>query len=210
VYNGVDLPAIDADDWRHWRQRRRYDLGVGQQDTVFLSVAGNFALKGVDQAIRHYARWRRRWGAGRTTRFVVVGGEMTERHERTANLLGVGREVLFVPPTPDIFEWYAAADACVLLSWYDPCSRTVLEAVRCGIPAVTTGYNGAAEILAGGAGIVVAGPGDADGTVAAFEELADPRKRAERADKCRAIADSLSMAEHVGRLDEVYREVARK
>ena len=208
VYNGVDLPVIDDEDWKHWRQQHRYDLGVGRNDTVFISVAGNFALKGVDQLVRHYAKWRNKLGRDKNARLIVVGKDVTEGYQRTANIHNVGREVLFVPPTKNIFEWYAAADACVLLSWYDPCSRTVLEAVRCGIPAVTTVYNGAAEVLAEGAGLVVDGPDDAVGVIAALDELSDVARRAEYAAACEAAADSVSMAEHVAGLDRVYREVA--
>jgi len=208
VFNGVETPRIDDDDWRHWRQKHRYELGLGPDDPVFVSVASNFALKGMDQAVRAFAKWRGRGGGGRDPRLVVIGRDLTDGYQRTAGLLGVGREVVFVPPTKDIFEWYAAADACVLLSWYDPCSRTVLEAVSCGLPAITTRYNGASEALAGGAGIVVESPDDTRAIIDAFEELSDSRRRADLKAKCLAIAGQVSMERHVNELCQVYREVA--
>ena len=116
--------------------------------------------------------------------------------------------MVFVGPTDEIHQWYAAADACVLLSWYDPCSRVVLEATRWGIPSITTVYNGASEILADGAGIIVGSPKDRRAVAAAMEELADPHRRAMRARACLDVAERLSMDRHVEELLKIYTEVA--
>jgi len=209
VRNGVSLPEIDPEDWAHWRQRIRFDLGVGQRDPVFISVANNFALKGIRETIEAFAKWDDSHQGRANARLVIVGKPQPEGYERIASMRGVGGKVLFVPPTQEIFRWYAAADACVLLSWYDPCSRTVLEATRLGIPSITTVYNGASEILTGGAGIVVGSPEDTRAVVAALDELADPQRRAARAQVCRATADELSMERHVERLLEAYRGARR-
>lgn len=206
IYNGVDLPHVEPDDWQHWRQKHRYEMGLGPRSTVFIIVATNFALKGVDEAIRAFARWISRRGLEIDDRLVIVGRHLTERYHRTAGLLGAGRYVIFVPPTDEIQQWYAAADACVLLSWYDPCSRTVLEAIRCGLPAVTTKYNGAAEIL-GQAGIVVDSPSDTRAVIEAFEQLSDFRRRADLRRQCLALAGSVSMERHVEQLVKTYEEI---
>ena len=206
VYNGVDVPDASADQWQHWRQKNRYELGLGQGDPAFITVAGNFPLKGIDKAIRAFAKWVNSRTGNLNARLIVVGRDMPEGYQRTASLLGVGRIVLFVPPTEKIFQWYAAADACVLLSWYDPCSRTVLEATRWGLPSITTAYNGACEALANGAGIVVPSPKDTRAIIAAFEDLSDPQRRQGRADACMAISDELSMDRHVEQLIEAYEE----
>lgn len=206
VYNGVDLPQTDPDDWQDWRQRKRFDMEIGQDDPVFISVATNFALKGIDETIRSFAKWYGSHMGRINARLVIVGRDLVEGYERISGMLDVGKQVIFVPPTKDIFQWYAAADACILLSWYDPCSRTVLEAVRLGIPAITTVHNGASEILADGAGIVVSSPTDRRAIVAALDELADPQRRAERREACLTVADTLSTARHVDQLLEVYAE----
>jgi len=209
IYNGVDVPDASADQWQHWRQKNRYELGVGQGDPAFITVASNFPLKGVDNAIRAFAKWVNGRGPDLNARLIVVGRDTPEAYQRTASLLGVGRIVLFVPPTEDIFQWYAAADACVLLSWYDPCSRTVLEAVRWGLPCITTAYNGACEVLSDGAGIVVASPKDEKAIIAAFQELSDPHRRKSRADACNAVSGELSMDRHVEQLIGAYEEAIR-
>ena len=210
VYNGVEVPEIDPEQWAQWRQQRRFEMGVGQDDPVFISVATNFALKGIDEAIRAFAKWNDRNYGRLNARLVIVGRDMVEGHERVAGLRGVGRQVVFVPPTTEIHQWYADADACVLLSWYDPCSRTVLEATSLGIPSVTTVYNGAAEILADGAGIVVSSPTDVRAVTAAFDELADPQRRAQRAEACLRAAPQVTMDRHVEGLLEAYTEARKR
>ena len=45
--------------------------------------------------------------------------------------------------------YYAAADLYVHPTFYDPCSLVVLEAAACGLPIITSRYNGAAELFRG-------------------------------------------------------------
>jgi UDP-glucose:(heptosyl)LPS alpha-1,3-glucosyltransferase len=210
ITNGVDVPDPTADQVQQWRQELRAHLGASEGDAVFLTVATNFALKGVAEAIESFARWVHGRGRRAGARLVIVGRELVEGYHRHATLRDVGPMVFFVPPTTDIFPWYAAADACLLLSWYDPCSRVVLEATRWGIPSITTAFNGAAEVLRGGAGLVVPSPRSRSAIVAAMEELADPVRRMPFTAACRQVADGLSMSRHVEELLEAYGRVIRR
>jgi UDP-glucose:(heptosyl)LPS alpha-1,3-glucosyltransferase len=187
--------------------RRR--LGAEADETVFLTLAKNYALKGVRETIRAFAE-RLRSGLPSGGRLAVVGGERAGPYKRLAERLGVSDRVHFAPPTDEAFRWYAAADVCVLLSWYDPCSRVVLEALRWGLPSITTRYNGAAEALADGAGIVIFRPSDTQAASEAMGQLADPRHRAAAAEACLAKSAHVSMDRHVEQLLAVYREVATR
>ena len=204
VPNGVDIPELDDDQRANWRQHHRFRLGVGADDPVFICVATNFALKGVDPMIRAFAKWNDLRHSDSNARLLVIGRESTEGYQRIAGLLGVGSKVIFLPPTDNVFEWYSAADACVLLSHYDPCSRTVLEAVRWGVPSITTAHNGACELISDGAGVVVSNAQDRWATVEAFELLSDPKVRGRMSQRCDEISDQLSMDRHVDRLLEAY------
>ena len=95
----------------------------------------------------------------------------------------------------------------MLLSWYDPCSRVVLEATRWSVPSITTVYNGAAEVLARGAGLVVSSPADTDAVIRAMCELAEPARRAARARACMDVAGRLGMDRYVDELLAAYEEV---
>ncbi len=210
VYNAVDVPDCDLPRRTEWRRARREELGVDEEATVFLTVATNFELKGVAEAIVAFARWYDSTGRRRPARLVAVGRQMPESYQQVAGMRSVGEEVIFIGPTEEVFQWYAAADGVVLLSWYDPCSRVVLEALRWGIPSITTTYNGAAELLAGGAGAVVESPRDTAAVAAAMDRLADPRRRAEMAAACRRVAGAASLDRHVDELLDAYAAAVRK
>lgn len=209
VYNGVDVPDPRGERRADDRQRMRYKLGVSPEGPVFLCAAKNFPLKGVLELIVAFARWYHRDRQRPDARLVIVGRDTPEGYQRIAALRDVGNRVVFVGWTPEIFDWYAAADAVVLLSWYDPCSRVVLEAARWGIPSMTTRFNGAAEAFGDAGCIVVDSPKDVRAVVDGLDELADPDRRERHAEACREIADQLSTERHVDRLVEVYAEAPR-
>jgi len=64
-------------------------------------------------------------------------------------------------------------------TWYDPCSRVVLEALAVGLPAVTTRYNGAAEVMeVGRHGTVIDEPQDVAALAQALRTTLAPEVRA--------------------------------
>ncbi len=216
VYNGVAVPDPNLPQRARWRRDRRREIGADDDALVLLTVATNFELKGVLETIEAFARLcgthvlggsRRRSGPPPDARLVVVGRHQPEFYSQRAGVHDLGEQVFFFGPTEDVFEWYAAADAVVLLSWYDPCSRVVLEAIRWGIPSITTASNGAAEKLEDGAGVVVGSPRDTAGVVAAMERMADPEARREMAAACRAVADEVGVERHVEELLAAYAQL---
>ncbi|MBI5724801.1 MAG: glycosyltransferase family 4 protein [Planctomycetes bacterium] len=207
VYNAVDMPPHDSPERADHRQRLRFNLGTGPNDPVFLTVATNFELKGVAEAIEAFAEWYHSHNGQINGKLVVVGRDRPEGYERHAGLREIGSQVVFIGHSDHIMQWYAAADAFILLSWYDPCSRVVLEATRWGIPSITTAYNGAAEILAEGGGVVVESPKNRKQVVAAMDSLADAKSRAERSAACLKISPRLSIERHVDELLGIYEEI---
>ena len=203
VPNGVDAPPADLQERQDWRQQWRYRLGVVREDTVFLVVATNFELKAVDYTIVAFAQWYHSKHRHTQARLVIVGRDLAEGYQRFAGMREVGSAVHIVGPTENVFQWIAAADACILLSWYDPCSRVLLEAARWGVPSVTTAYNGAAELLGEGC-IVVDSPRHRRQIVEALGELADPQRRAARSLACLRAGPNLSVQRHVDELLAAY------
>jgi len=211
ITNAVDVPPVDAEQRAHWRQRLRFKMDVPSDGVVFLTVATNFRLKGIAELITAFSKWHDRSRPTIPVRLVVVGRELVEGYQRMVSMRNVAPITVFVPPVENIYEWYAAADACVLLSWYDPCSRVVLEAARWGIPSLTTALNGASEVIAAcGGGVVVDSPKDTPGIIAGLDALVDPARRGEMAAACRATADTLSIDRHVDQLLDVYREAVAR
>ena len=209
VYNAVDIPQADGALRASWRAELREKLKVSESGLIFVTAATNFQLKGVDHAIRAFSKWCRRQKFAAEARLVMIGNEEPQDYNRIASGYQVIDRVTFIKPTDEIFKWYSAADVCILLSWYDPCSRVVLEAVRWGLPAITTAYNGAAEVLNRGAGIVVDSPKAKAAIVAAMSELTDPQSRAKYVQACSRLGDSLSIDRHTDELLEVYGGVTK-
>ncbi len=208
VFNGVHTPDIDGAKRTEDRQRVRKGLGIGDDDPVFLTVATNFPLKGVRESIVAFAKWYYSKGRkkGVSPRLVVVGRQHADGYKRIAAGYDVGRLVVFAPPTDDIFQWYAAADAFVLLTWYDPCSLTVLEAARWGVPSMTTRFNGAAAAFGDTGCIVVDSPNNKKAAADGFAALANVDTRRTHAVACEALSEKLSIDRHVDELLEAYRE----
>jgi len=208
VYNCVDAPPGDAETRDGDRLRIRGEIGAAPGDPVFLTVATNFELKGVAQAIETFARWRSDSGSG-GSRLLVVGRQSPDRYMKLADDCDAGEAVVFIPPAREIFQWYAAADAVILLSWYDPCSRVVLEAARWSIPSITTRFNGASEAFADGGCIVVESPLDKAAIVAAYGALADPATRRKHSQACSSLGDYLGVERHVEELIDAYGRAPR-
>jgi UDP-glucose:(heptosyl)LPS alpha-1,3-glucosyltransferase len=119
---------------------------------VFLFVGSGFERKGVEGALRAFAAGRLQDHAW----LVVVGHDKHRaRYAALAAQLGVAGAVRFTGPHDDVLSYYWGADAFVLPTLYDPQSNAVLEAMACGLPAITTTGCGVAELLSPASGHVV-------------------------------------------------------
>ena len=205
VFNGVEITPLPSDQAAAQRAALRKELGVAQGRPLVLFVAHNFKLKGLGELIRASAT-----PAGRHVDWLlaVAGRDNPQRYQRLARRLGVGQRVTFVGTKYPVEALYAAAGVLAHPTWYDPCSRVVLEALACGLPVVTTRWNGAAEVMqAGRHGEVIDTPADAPALAAAIARCFD----LELACACRADAPAMrervSMARHARELKALYEQV---
>lgn len=205
VFNGVEITPLPSDQAAAQRAALRKELGVAQGRPLVLFVAHNFKLKGLGELIRASAT-----PAGRHVDWLlaVAGRDNPQRYQRLARRLGVGQRVTFVGTKYPVEALYAAAGVLAHPTWYDPCSRVVLEALACGLPVVTTRWNGAAEVMQAGChGEVIGTPADAPALAAAIARCFD----LELACACRADAPAMrervSMARHARELKVLYEQV---
>ena len=205
VYNGVDVdrlsPAACADRRRAARARH----GFADDDVVALLVAHNPRLKGLDELIAAVARAR---GQGARVRLLVVGGFRPGRFARAANRLGCGRDVTFTGPIDDVRDAYAAADVYAQPTYYDPCSLTVLEALACGLPVITTRQNGVSELVTDGREGFILEQADVLELCHALRELCDADRRREMGSAARALAEQHSTERNYRDILSVYERVA--
>jgi UDP-glucose:(heptosyl)LPS alpha-1,3-glucosyltransferase len=105
--------------------------------------------------------------------------------------------------------YYHAADVCVHPTYYDPCSRVVLEALAQGVPCITTAFNGASEVMTDGREGLHhrdAGRGGRAGRTVKDLSSCDLRRR--MGESALSLRERVSMARHVKELNEVFVELA--
>jgi UDP-glucose:(heptosyl)LPS alpha-1,3-glucosyltransferase len=132
--NGVDtqrfvpLPAEE-------RVAVRRRLGVPEEAFAALFSAHNLKLKNFDLVYRLFSELNR----SGTRAFLCVMGKREPR-PRAPWLLYLGRR-------SDPERACAAVDCLVHPTYYDACSNVVLEAMACGVPALSSNQNGSAELI---------------------------------------------------------------
>ena len=205
VYNGVDTERFSPRQCRPLRQSARDGLGLEDDTVAALIVAHNFRLKGVGTLLKAMLRLRT---AGRKLRLVIVGGKHIDSWRRYVARLGLGEQVIFVGRVEDPLPYYAAADCYVHPTYYDPCSLVVLEAAACGLPLITSRYNGASEIFRDGADVLLVNDPAADAAMAeAMRTLLDDAARRRLGEAARATILKHSFQRNVDQIMEIYREI---
>jgi UDP-glucose:(heptosyl)LPS alpha-1,3-glucosyltransferase len=102
--------------------------------------------------------------------------------------------------------FYAAADAYVHPTYYDPCSLVLLEAAASGLPIVTTRrFNGAAELFRDGHEILtVADPSDSAQLLDCVSALFDDRFRRRLGHAARRVALRHTFDRNVSEILQLY------
>lgn len=206
IPNAAVMPEADAGQRATWRRAVRERHGVPADALVLLLAAHNPGLKGYATLLGALGILR---GRGVEPVALLVGG-FGPSELAASRRQGLADAVRVVGRAQDMPAMYAAADLTVLPSWYDPSSKVVLESLMMSTPAISTVYNGASDHIEPAAGsprgCVVNDPGDAGQLAVAIERLADAVFRAACSAACDGLADQLSMARHVDRLERVLVE----
>lgn len=207
LHAAIDPDRFAADDRPARRDRERQHWRVSPDEAVGLFVAMNYRLKGMAPLLRalvHVPECRR-------FRLVVVGGAKYARYEALARRLGVADRVRFLGFRADPRDAYFGADFLVHPTFYDPCSLVALEALACGLPVVTSRYNGAGELLSPPSdGLIVQDPHDARELGRAIADMSDPAKLPSRKLAAAEAGRRWTFEDHYRRLLAVFGEVAAR
>jgi UDP-glucose:(heptosyl)LPS alpha-1,3-glucosyltransferase len=206
IPNGVDAERFSPQHCSGFREPMRRELGCPDNELLFLIVAHNLLLKNAEAAIRALARLT---ATGVTARLVILGGKRPARFIRMARKLGLSERVAFFEAVSDVRLYYAAADVYLHPTWYDPCSLVALEALACGLPVITTQFNGVSEIMTDGAhGFVLDDPADFGALAGKMAALSDPELRARMGAAARRLAMEHTFERQTEEFLSLYREVS--
>ena len=204
IYNGVDVERFAPSNREKYREATRRSLGVREDEVLFLGLAHNFLLKNVEATIRAAAKLA---ATGTPLRVVIAGGKKTERFIKLVQELKVAHLVTF-PGLVDPVRYHAAADVFVHPTWYDPCSLVTLEASSCGLPVITSRFNGAAELMTNGKeGFVLDHPADIAGLASRMQDLLEPKQRQQMGEAGRALAMQHTFEDQATQIVDLYREI---
>ncbi len=203
IHNGVDTERFSPVVSNRLRRQVRERLGFADQEIVLLLVAHNFRLKGLPALIQSAAQLRR---CGAPVRLLVVGNGQTARYARDCRRLGL--DIHFAGVVSDPLPFYAAADVYVHSTYYDPCSLVVLEAWACGLPVITSRFNGCAELMLDGLEeYVLTDPANVQDLVTRLELLLNPETRLRVGIRARSLAEAHPAEHCFSRIMDVYDEV---
>ncbi len=159
IYNAVDVDALQ-EAARPGAIRRELDVGA---DAPLVGCIGQIALrKGQDLFLDAAARVATEFA---DAHFVIAGARYSQKaesrafeqslHDKAAQPPLAGRAHL-LGYREDIPSLLADLDVLVVPSRQEPLSRTLLEGLAIGVPAVATAVGGTSEILTGSdAGVMV-------------------------------------------------------
>jgi UDP-glucose:(heptosyl)LPS alpha-1,3-glucosyltransferase len=207
VHNAIDPKRFAEGDRLRRRLEWRQRWGIRPEETVGLFVAMNYQLKGLEPLLCAVARLP----AGQRFRLLVAGNPKFRVYERQARRLRIADRVCFAGYMADARNCYFASDFLVHPTFYDPCSLVVLEALACGLPVITSRYNGASELLSDEKdGYIIDDPHDDRRLAWCLTQLLDTPRRRAFSDAARHKATAWTFDHHFRQLLEVFAEAAAR
>ncbi|HHW30930.1 MAG TPA: glycosyltransferase [Clostridiaceae bacterium] len=152
IYNGVDVNY-----WSSGKSRLkvREELGIGSGDFVVCSVARFSEEKGhmfLMETIKYFKKLIEHQGnkeeLNRKIWFLLSGdGELFFQCKKFTEMAGISDDVIFTGYRDNIKEILHASDLFVSHSKSEALGISILEAMACGLPVISTNSGGPAEII---------------------------------------------------------------
>lgn len=207
VYNGITGQfRVIRDDARLEAFRRRYRIA----SPVLLYLGTIQPRKNVDVIIRAFARLKKERRIPHRLYIVGRKGWLTDGLEDLAARLCVHDDVVFTGAAPDddLPLFFNVADVFINPSSYEGFGLTLLEAMACGAPVVTSDVSSIPEVV-GDAALTV-NPTDADEVAGAVDRLlSDPALRTRCVERGLARAARFTWQAAAEQILAVYDELDR-
>jgi glycosyltransferase involved in cell wall biosynthesis len=167
VPNGVDTKHFSVAARLARRAQARQQRSFRDEDFVLLLVGNDWRNKGLPTILEAMAAL-----SLLPARLLVAGNDNAEFFRARAVQLGLQDRCRWESSSPDVLDFYAAADAYVSPSREDSFGLPVAEAMACGLPAITSVCAGVADYIHDGVdGFVLRDPRDAQALSQLIERL---------------------------------------
>lgn len=144
VYNGVNELYVPITDTLKQTTRDRYSGGY----PYFLFVGVLHQRKNIANLLRAYDQFRKK--SGNKVRLLVVGHKKwwTSEMESVFNEMTFKEDVIFLgrQPIEELVKITAAAQAMTYVSYFEGFGVPIIEAMRCGVPVITSNTSSLPEI----------------------------------------------------------------
>lgn len=147
-HSGVDAAAFAPELRAALRPQARRELRLQEGGFYFLFVGTDWVRKGLLTVFQALADVP-------AVQLLVVGAEHPAAWRRASARIGVEPRVRYLPRRADILYYYAAADALVAPSVFEPFGLMPLEAMACGLPSIITRPMGVAELVSQGEALIL-------------------------------------------------------
>lgn len=142
LYNGVDLERFKPAASTAIRSRIRLHYRIPESAPLIVFVGNGFARKGLGPLLKAIP------GLANDPYLMVVGNDRAiAASQRLVMRLGIRGRVVFAGAQPNAENFFQAADAFAFPSLFEPFGNVALEAMACGIPALTSAACGVAELM---------------------------------------------------------------
>lgn len=174
VPNGVDTKHFSTAARLARRAESRRRRGFRDEEFILLLIGNDWHNKGVPGILEAMGAL-----PALPIRLLVAGNDDAEPFRERAAELGVEERCRWETSSPDVLDFYGAADVYVSPSREDSFGLPVAEAMACGLPAITSVCAGVADYIEDGAdGIILRNPRDAQELRGKIERLhAEPELR---------------------------------
>ncbi len=196
---GVGIDLQEYSDIQQYRDAKRNELGIQNEDIVIISVGELNANKNNGVIISALAKLK-----NPHIQYCICGvGENKEKLQVLARKLGIEKNVHFLGFRSDIKELYSASDIFVLPSFREGLSRSIMEAMAAGLPCIVSRIRGNVDLISNKK--MLCDPNSIDNFAKAIYDLAASKSKREETGKQNSVnIHCYSLEEVVALMVSIY------
>ncbi|HUV40479.1 MAG TPA: glycosyltransferase family 4 protein [Sedimentisphaerales bacterium] len=211
IKTGTEIDKAKADVLRRQILAQLPQSCRRNEPTFFLFAANNFRLKGLAVLLKAMSLAAPVPGQPQPC-LIIAGRGRSGKYRRLAKKLNVHNRLVFLGKLRNIHNVLAMANVAVLPTFYDPCSRFVLEAIAAGKPVITTRFNGAVDSFVNHLhGEVIDSPNNVRALADAITRFTDPRhvQQAATAIERDNLRENVSISRSARQFEQLYESIMK-